>query len=66
MTQIEVLLNALRYYDIPVKLVSKNRVDVVKNYSIEVEVNGLYKLYDNGSVIAPFDDIDELCRFILM
>jgi len=66
MTSDEILLDALQYYNIPVLQVSSNMVMVIKNYSIEVEANGIYKLYDNGSVIAPFDDIDDLCRFILM
>ncbi|HMQ45851.1 MAG TPA: hypothetical protein PKA00_02830 [Saprospiraceae bacterium] len=36
------------------------------DYVIEIEGNELFKLLQNGYVIAPFDDIDELCDFILM
>jgi len=66
MTAQEVLLDALRYYEIAVSSKNDNIIKVIKNYSIEVEQNGIFKLYDDGNVIAPFDDIDELCRFILL
>jgi len=66
MTAQEVLLDALRYYEIAVSSINYNIIKVIKDYSIEVEQNGVYKLYDEGNVIAPFDDIDELCRFILL
>jgi hypothetical protein len=66
MTAQEVLLDALRYYEIAVSSKNDNIIKVIKNYSIEVEQNGVYKLYDDDNVIAPFDDIDELCRFILL
>jgi len=66
MTAQEVLLDALRYYEIAVSSINNNIIKVIKNYSIEVEQNGVYKLYDDDNVIAPFDDIDELCRFILL
>lgn len=62
----EVLLDALLYYDIPVLNIQENSIEVIKNYRIEVEANGMYKLLDGELVIAPFDDLDELCRFILM
>lgn len=61
----EVLLDALQYYEIPVLNMQENIIEVIKNYRIEVETNGMYKLLDGESVIAPFDDLDELCRFIL-
>ncbi len=66
MTAQEVLLDALGYYKIAVSSIHNNTIKVIKNYSIEVEQNGVYKLYDDGNVIAPFDDLDELCRFILL
>lgn len=61
---LETLLDCLKFYDIPVQEVKGNFV-TVKGYEIELEANGLYKLFSDGSVIAPFDDLDELCRFIL-
>jgi hypothetical protein len=65
MTALEILLDALKFYEIEVLSVVGNRVKVQHGYEIEVEVNGLYKLFDDGYVVAPFDDIDELCRLIL-
>ncbi len=65
MTAIEILTDALQYYGIPALLVKDKLVEVINGYSIEVESNGIYKLYSDGNVVAPFDDLDELCRFIL-
>jgi hypothetical protein len=61
----EILLDCLKYYEIPVLLVTGNHVNTIKGYSIEVETNGIYKLISDGSVVAPFDNLDELCTFIL-
>ena len=62
---IETLLDCLRHYEIEVLATQGQTVRVAKGYEIEVEANGLYKLLSEGSVVAPFDDLDELCRFIL-
>jgi len=62
----EILLAALKFYQIDIVSVKDNHVKVQNKFEIEVEDNGLYKLFDDGYVVAPFDDIDELCRFILM
>ncbi len=62
----ELLLSALDYYSIPLVAVNNSIITVYKNYEIEIEANGLYKLKCEGSVIAPFDDVDELCRFMLL
>jgi hypothetical protein len=59
------LLVALQLYEIPVLQDRGPRVDVPPHYTVEVEGPGLYKLLDQGSVVAPFADLDELCRFIL-
>ena len=61
----EILLEALRHYKIIVLSVRDSRVYVQNNFEIEVESYGLYKLLDDGYVVAPFDDLNELCRFIL-
>lgn len=66
MTSKEWLLAALQFYNIEVVAVNENTITVAKNYEIEIEANGMYKLYEAGMVIAPFDDVDELCRFILI
>jgi hypothetical protein len=65
MNSIHQLLEALKYYEIPVLGMTEQHVYVINNYSIEVEPSGVFKLMDGGTVIAPFDDLDELCRFIL-
>jgi hypothetical protein len=65
MAPLTVLLEALQFYEIEIISIDDNRVKVQNNYEIEVEKNGMYKLLDDGYVVAPFGDINELCRFIL-
>lgn len=62
----EFLLGALNYYNIEVIQQNGNTVFIGRSYEIEIEANGLYKLKSDGQVIAPFDDVDELCRFVLL
>ncbi|GHT27531.1 MAG: hypothetical protein GTN67_04750 [Hydrotalea flava] len=62
----ELILGALQYYSIEIIKQENNRIYIGRNYDIEIETNGLYKLRSDGQVIAPFDDVDELCRFVLM
>ncbi len=59
------LLYALEYYGIAIERDEGKHVWLANGYSIEVEGTDLWKLYDNGKVIAPFADVDELCAFIL-
>ncbi|HEY0297615.1 MAG TPA: hypothetical protein VGB84_00205 [Arachidicoccus sp.] len=61
----QILLEALAFYEIKIEADSGNKILVQNNYEIEVEANGLYKLFDDGYVVAPFNDLNELCRFIL-
>lgn len=65
MTALEILLEALKFYEIEVTSMNGKHVKLQNNFEIEVEANGLYKLFDDGYVVAPFDDINELCRFML-
>ena len=65
MAALQILLEALQFYEIEILAVNENHVKVQNNYEVEVEANGLYKLLDDGYIVAPFDDINELCRFIL-
>lgn len=62
----ELILGALQYYSIEIIKQENNRIYIGRNYDIEIETNGLYKLRSDGQVIAPFDDVGELCRFVLM
>jgi hypothetical protein len=61
-----ILLGALEYYNIEIIDGTGNPVKMGRGYTIEVETNGLYKLLSDGQVVAPFDDVNELCRFILL
>jgi hypothetical protein len=61
----EILLGALSHYGIQVIAVSDSHVKIQNNLEVEVEQNGMYKLYDDGYVVAPFGDVNALCRFIL-
>ena len=65
MTALETLLEALKVYEIDVVSIEENLVKLPNNYSIEVEKNKLYKLIDDGYIVAPFSDLNDLCRFIL-
>ena len=60
------LLEALQFYGIAVLTLNGKHVTVQNNFTIEAEANGIYKLTQDDYVIAPFDDLDELCRFILL
>jgi hypothetical protein len=64
MSNLEILLEAFKFYEIEILFVEGNHVKLLHNYEIEVETNGMYKLLDDGYVVAPFDDINDLCRFI--
>ena len=65
MTALETLLEALKVYEIEVIAIEGNRVKLQHNYEVEVEKNKLYKLIDDGYIVAPFSDLNELCRFVL-
>lgn len=65
MTPLEELVDCLSFFNLPVLAVQGNVVQTTKEYTIEVEANGLYKLLQAGEVVAPFDDLNELCHFIL-
>ncbi len=65
MPSLEILLEALKVYEIEVIAIEGNRVKLQNNYEVEVEKNKLYKLIDDGYIIAPFSDLNDLCRFIL-
>ena len=56
---------ALKVYEIEVIAIKGNRVKLQNNYEVEVERNKLYKLIDDGYIVAPFSDLNELFRFVL-
>ncbi|HRI20983.1 MAG TPA: hypothetical protein PLA68_08510 [Panacibacter sp.] len=57
-------LEAFKIYEIEVTGIEGNRVKLQKNYEVEVQKNKLFKRMDDGYIIAPFSDLNELCRFI--
>jgi len=65
MSALETLLEALKVYEIEVLSIKGAHVKLQKNYEVQVELNKLYKLIDDGYIVAPFCDLNELCRFIL-
>lgn len=60
------LLFGLQHFGINVIQDNGKYLDLVHNYQIEIENESLFRLSQNGSVIAPFDDVEELCNFIKM
>ena len=65
MTSLEILLEALKVSEIEVIAIEGNRVKLQNNYEVEVEKNKMYKLIDDGYIVAPFGDLNELCRFVV-
>jgi len=62
----EWLLLALEDFGIAIEQDRDNFIDIEKEYAIEIEKNGIYKLLWKGKVVAPFADLAELCNFIKM
>ena len=62
----EWLLLALSDFGIAVVADKGNTLEVEKEYSIEIEQNGVFRLTWRGKVVAPFQDLAELCHFIQM
>ncbi|NET34840.1 MAG: hypothetical protein F6K19_22915 [Cyanothece sp. SIO1E1] len=62
----EFLLFALNHFDLEVKGHEGKMVHLNQSYTIEVEGKQLYKLMQDQQVVAPFSDVEELCRFIKM
>jgi hypothetical protein len=62
----EWLLFALQDFGIAIMVDHGNKLEVEKDYTIEIEQNGVFKLIWGGSVVAPFVDLAELCQFIEM
>jgi hypothetical protein len=64
MTPKELLINALQSHSIQVLADRGKFLDLEKDYTVEVEANGIYKLLWLGKVVAPFGDLEELCEFV--
>ncbi|MEM9547379.1 MAG: hypothetical protein AAGA77_15475 [Bacteroidota bacterium] len=62
----EILLEALVKNDLTVQSSTDEMIVLNGNYTIEIENESLFKLKQKEFVIAPFDDIHEMCQFIKM
>lgn len=62
----ELLLFVLKHYQIQVLKEDGKQIETEGDFSIEIEGILRYKLYWKGMVIAPFDDLDQLCANISM
>lgn len=58
------LLMALDHYDIKIVADHGKYLDLEAEYQVEIETGFLFKLRWKGKVIAPFNDLDEMCQFI--
>jgi hypothetical protein len=66
MTAQDILMVALNFYEIKIVSVANSHIALQNNFEVEIEQNGIYKLLDDGYIIGPFDDVNELCKFVLM
>ena len=62
----EILFHSLQDFGIQIISHEQKMVYLEKDYTIEIEATNLFKLLHNNQVIAPFNDIEELCNFIKM
>lgn len=58
------LLFALQHFDLPVRQQTEKVIHLKGGYAIEIEGPKLFKLLQDDQVVAPFDDVEEMCRFI--
>lgn len=58
------LLFALNHFGIAITSYEGKMVHLDMDYTIEIEGKNLFKLSQGRQVVAPFDDVEELCRFI--
>ena len=55
---------ALDYYEIPIERIEERMFYLANDYQVEVERGFLFKLLWRNEVVAPFNDLDEMCQFI--
>ena len=55
-------MTAIEYYEIEV---IDNHVKLKNNYDVEVGKNKLYKLIDDGYIVAPFSDLNDYAGIFL-
>jgi hypothetical protein len=59
------LLLALDHYGIRIVEDRGRLLQLEREYAVEIETGFLFKLYWRNTVVAPFDQLDELCRHVL-
>ncbi len=57
---------ALQHFDIQILRMEGATFDLEQGYAIEIESDQLFKLMYQQQVIAPFNNVEELCNFIKM
>jgi hypothetical protein len=60
------LLKTLAAHQLQVLREEGQFLELEKEYQVEIEQNGVYKLLWKGKVVAPFRDLEEMCRFLKM
>ena len=64
MNQKEQLMDALQRHGIAWLADRGKFLDLEKDYTVEIEADGVFKLLWTGRVVAPFRDLEELCEFV--
>ena len=64
MTATEDLVRMMVRFELPVLRLQEKQIETQAGFVVEVEGPGLYKLIHLGDVVAPFDDLEDLCLFI--
>lgn len=54
----------LEHFDLKILNQSGKLIQLESDYTIEIEGDHLFKLMQGGQVIAPFNQVEELCQFI--
>jgi hypothetical protein len=62
----ELLLQAFQAHGLSVFREDGNKVFTESEYCVEVEGPHLFKLSQDGYIVAPYDNLDELCQMIKM
>ena len=62
----KILFSKLEDFDIQVNSHQGKMIYLTANYLIEIEGGNLFKLLQDGYVVAPFSDVEEMCQFIKM
>lgn len=60
----EFLRFAIQHYGFELTEVAGNHYHLASGHEIEVEGPSLFRLSYEGSVLAPFGDLEEMCEFI--